>query len=254
MIHVANLSCYSHLGFKDCSPHPEVEQIEAHLFGEIGSGFEWCSYSDISEVLGSDNSKKDCFAWYKRAEIPQEYTFRFVETNPDDGFSASAYPYLTNRTITASSGECYKYVIDRNSGTKSKDLNGDLAAFSWKYSNGTVNGSIVIPTAISAFDGTTYIYNGTEIPQKEQASSCGPRCMWMWAYKAPQNFSSDTDHEMAAYQCPITVGPVRNATRDTHVVDDQLAKLAASAIALQGRSTLRGNKLIWTQYQLYPWG
>ena len=53
-----------------------------------------------------------------------------------------------------------------------------------KYSNGTVNGSIIIPTEYSGLDSTTYIYPGTQIPQNESEHGCGPRCMWMWAWKS----------------------------------------------------------------------
>ena len=199
----------------------------------------------FSEVL---TSVANPLTWCKQAENQQESTFRFTEINPVD--PVRIYPHLTNRTITASSGTCFKYDIDMNSGVPTKDLNGNLAAVDWKYSNGTMNGSITIPTAMSAYDSTTYVYNGTKIPQEDIESSCGPQCVWMWAFKANSTLAADQGQNMAVYQCPITVGPVKNATQESHMIDDGMAKLAASAIALQGRNAPG----TWTQYQLFPWG
>ena len=230
----------------------EIEQIQAHLYGELASGSQRSNYEDISEVLSSDENP---LVWYKQIENQQEYTFRFSEINPQDPLRV--YPRITNRIITVSSGQCYQYNITAGSNRPALDLNGDKAAVTWAYSNGTVNGSVTIPTEMSAFDSTTYIYNGTQIPQNETESSCGPRCMWMWAFKALGTFPIDQDQPMALFQCPITVSPVSNVTEDTQIVSDGMAKLAASAIGLQGRFTnppqLNGTK-IWTQYQMYPWG
>lgn len=222
-----------------------MEQTQAHLFGEIASGPPCRNYNDISEIL---NGNANPLFWCRQTPDKQEYTYRFTELNPTD--HARVYPRLTNRTITASSGICFEYAIDMNSGVPTNDLNGNLAAYNWKYSNGTVNGSITIPTAISAWDSTTYLYNGTQIPQEEVESTCGSRCMWMWAFRAFSSFQADQGQNMAVFQCPITVGPVNNVTRDSQMVGDGMAKLAASAIALQGRNVEKR----WTQYQLYPWG
>ena len=244
VVNATNLTCFA--GNGECPVRDSVEQIQAHLYGEIASGSPCHNYEDISEVLNSDANS---LVWCRKIENQQEYTFRFTEINPLD--PQRVYPHITNRTITVSSGQCYKYDVDMSSATKTYDLNGNFAAYSWKYSNGTVNGSITIPTAISADDSTTYLYNGIQVPQDETESSCGSRCMWMWAFKANSTFPADLGEQMAVFQCPITVGPVNNVTSDTQIIDDGMAKLAASAIALQGRSV---NRTIWTQYQLYTWG
>ncbi|KAL2041509.1 hypothetical protein N7G274_005891 [Stereocaulon virgatum] len=252
-VNATNLTCF--FGANGCPIQPEVEQIRAHTHGEIASGHLCHKYDNISEVLSSDVNPP---YWCKETENQQEYTFRFLEYNPHD--QRRVYPSITNRTITASSGQCYHYNIIAGSQQPALDLNGDRAAFTWAYSNGTVNGSVNIPTEMSAFDATTYIYNGTNIPRNEIESSCGPRCMWMWAFKALSNIPMDHGQRMALYQCPITVSPVSGngkKVHDKHKVSNDMAKLAASAIGLQGRYAnppQMDYKRVWRQYQLYPWG
>ena len=250
IVNATNLTCFSDNGA--CPDQPMVEQIQAHLFGQIGSGAQCRTYIDFSEVLTSDANP---LYWCRQPpHYPLENTLRFTEINDRDPIRI--YPYLTNRTITAASGTCFKYDIDEDSGTMTDNLLGNLAAMNWKYSNGTVNGSITIPTAFMNTDSTTYIYNGTKIPQDEVESSCGPRCMWMLAFKGLSTLPADQRQSMALYQCPITVGPVKNATIDSQMISDGMAKLAASAIALEGRyaQVEENGPQIWRQYQMYPWG
>lgn len=246
-VNASGLTCYA--DNNACPIQPEVQQIVAHTYGEMAQGNILCAYNDISEVI---TSIANCLFYYHLAPNNQQYAYRFSELNPQD--TARIYPRFTNRIITASSGECYNYTIDTTSGQKVDDLNGDLAAYNWSYSNGTVNGSITIPTLYSAFDSTTYIYRGTKIPQNETESSCGPRCMWMWAFKAFSSLTADHNQPMAVYQCPISISPVSNVTEDSQIVSDGMAKLAAASIALQGRYVNVANGQIWTQYQMYPWG
>lgn len=225
------------------------------MYGEIAAGRPCHNYNNISEVLSSDANPP---YWCKEIENQQEYTFRFLEFNPKD--QVRVYPSITNRTITASSGQCYQYNIIPRSDQPALDLNGNKAAVTWAYSNGTVNGSVTIPTEMSAFDATTYIYNGTQIPHNETESSCGPRCMWMWAFKAFSTKLHDQGQPMALYKCPITVSNVSDHGKtidDKHKVSDGMAKLAASAIGLQGRYAnppQLDHKTVWRQYQMYPWG
>ena len=232
---------------------PQVEQIQAHLYGEMGSGQIYRTYKDISEVVNSD---ANVLVYCRQTPYEQEYAFRFSVLNPQD--PDAVYPRFTNRIITASSGQCYQYNVTADSLQPALDLNGDDAAWNWKYSNGTVNGSITIPTQYSAWDSTTYIYPGTQIPQKETEYSCGSRCMWMWAWKAKSTLpADDLNQPMALIKCPITVSPVTNVTDDSQIVSDEMAKLAASAIGLQGRFAnppQDNHTTTWTQYQLYPWG
>jgi hypothetical protein len=84
--------------------------------------------------------------------------------------------------------------------------------------------------------------------------------MWMWAFKALSTNPFDQGQPMALYQCPITVSPVSDNGKeidDRHKVSDGMAKLAASAIGLQGRYAnppQLNNTRVWKQYQLYTWG
>ncbi|KAK4693886.1 hypothetical protein P7C71_g3588, partial [Lecanoromycetidae sp. Uapishka_2] len=248
MVNASDLTCYAVNG--ECPTQRDVEQITAHSYGEMAQSFPCRTYKDISEVINSDANP---LYWCNQNPDHQEFAYRFQEINPVD--PDRVYPRITNRIITAASGQCYQYDIDPNSGRKVNDLNGDLAAWNWSYSNGTVNGNVTIPTLYSADDSTTYIYRGIEIPQNETEYACGPRCMWMWAFKAHSTLPADSlNQPVAIYQCPITISPVTNVTNSTQEISDGMARVAASSIALQGRYVNVGNDTIWTQYQLYPWG
>ena len=254
LVNASDLGCYSD-NKSPCPseigiPEHEVEQIIAHSLGEMAQNSACRTYNDLSEVYESDANP---LYWCNQNPGRQEFAYRFTEVNPVD--TIRVYPRLTNRVITAASSRCYQYNIDTSSGVKVNDLNGDLAAYNWSYSNGTVNGSITIPTTYSAFDSTTYVYRGTNIPQLETQQACGSRCMWMWAYRARSTFPQDSGQEMAVFQCPITISEVSNTTNATQEISDGMAKLAAASIALQGRFVgLNQTTQVWTQYQLYPWG
>jgi hypothetical protein len=60
--------------------------------------------------------------------------------------------------------------------------------------------------------------------------------------------------QSAFYECPITISPVSNTTTDAQTISDSIARLAASAIGLQGRSALADGNEFWTQFQFYPYG
>ena len=53
IVNAYNLTCFSDNG--KCPTQPQVEQIQAHLYGEIASGYPCRNYRDISEVLNSDS-------------------------------------------------------------------------------------------------------------------------------------------------------------------------------------------------------
>ena len=249
IVSATNLTCFADNG--KC-PTQQVEQIQAHLYGKIVSGYPCRTYKDISEVLNSD---ANVLVYCKQTPHQQENAFRFSVLNPQD--PDRVYPRFTNRIITTFSDQCYQYDVIDGSNRPALDSNGDSAAVSWAYSNGTVNGSITIPTEYSADYSTTYIYPGTQIPQDEIEYSCGPRCMWMWAWRSESTLSADENQPKALIKCPITVSSVTNVTDDTQIVSDGMAKLAASAIGLQGRSAnppQDNGTTTWRQYQFYPWG
>ena len=250
IVNASDLTCFTVNG--KCPTQPQVEQIQAHLYGEIASGYQCRTYKYISEVLYSDSG---ALFYCNQHPHQQEYALRFSVINPQD--PDRVYPRFTDRIITASSGQCYQYNITDGSNQPALDPNGDNAAVSWAYSNGTVNGTITIPTEYSGQDSTTYIYPGTQIPQNETEYSCGPRCMWIWAWKSNSTLPFDKGEARALIKCPITVSPVTNVTEDSQIVSDGTAKLAASAIGLQGRSSnppQNNFTTTWRQYQFYPWG
>ena len=246
-VNASDLSCYynNHI----CPPEPEVPQIVAHTYGEIAQSDQCCQYKELSDVLSSN---KNCAYYCNRTPGQEEFAYRFTETNPKD--HPKIYPSFTNRVVTASYDQCYHYNVDQASAKKVDDANGDLAAYNWSYSNGTVSGNITIPTEYSALDSTTYIYPGLEVPQNETENACGPRCMWMWAWKATSSLPSDQDQPQMVFQCSITISSVSNTTLESQTISVGMAKLAAASIGLQGRYVNQANGRIWTQYQLYPYG
>lgn len=78
----------------------------AHLYGERAQDTECGSYKTIADVL---KSKHD-YAYYCSTNMGNpEFTYRFNEYNPGD--LQRIYPQFTNRTITASAGECLVYEV-----------------------------------------------------------------------------------------------------------------------------------------------
>ena len=245
-----NLTCYFYNGsinngrYCPTDPGPPdallnapqvMTQDLAHSFGEYAHGSTFSSpcvsYRDTSDVLASREKPP---YYCQRTPGRQEFTYRFLEFNVDDDLKA--YPWLTNRTITASAGKCLSY-------REISDWRGDDHTFT----NGTHNESVTIPSQSTGVDGTSYLYRGSAVPQMEVNESCGPRCLWMWAYR-----HWGMGEEPTLFQCPVTVDAVENATGDVHVIPDDIARLAAASIGLRGR--FEGSPPTWEQTQFYPFG
>ena len=214
----------------------------AHSYGELALRSSCGIYDDITDV---QLSKYD-YGYYCQRER-QEFAYRFNEYNPND--TQRVYPLFTNRTITASSGDCFIY-SQLGEPTLGRDTAGDLEASNYTYTNGTFNGTISIPKQSTGYSGTTYVYRGFNLPENATTYACGSRCIWMWVHKSLSPTENST-----FYQCPISISDVSNVTKGTQNVSDGMARIAAASIALQGRWAPDGfgNK-IWTQYQFYPWG
>ena len=209
------------------------EQGLAHAYGQLAQAFDCCDYTDISEVL---TSNRNCKYYCNNTPSKQEFAYRFNEYNPND--LARAYPFFTNRTITASSGQCINY-------SQPDPPKSDGSGFSlFEYQNDTIKGNITIPNALFTQNGTTYIYRGVLRPQEAITYACGPRCIKMWAHRAG-GYGEDAEF----FECPITVSEVHNATNDTQNISDGIARLAAASLGLQGRPGENGT---WTQYQFFP--
>ena len=223
----------------------ESKQSRAHIDGELARSSRCGPYNDISDVL---NSKIDYGYFCRRASGKQEFAYRFSEYNPTD--REKRFPHFTQRLITASAGPCFQY-HNVKAPTRTKDINGNLAAWLYEFTNGTFSSSITIPIGDEAVSGTTYVYRGVNVPQLATTYACGKRCIRMWAHRS-FGHGNDTDDRDAFFECQVTVSDVMNASSDDHQVPDHVARLAASAIGLQGRYSRAGKA--WTQYQFYPFG
>ena len=239
MVTTANLSNYFN---KDWPLSFENNQALAHNWGQNIKTFPCQSYEDIAEVY---KSRQNFFYFCRRTAGKQEFTYRFKEYNSDD--DEKAYPYFTNRLITASSGVCIEYNVLGNKPYYDPIQN--LGYFNYTFSNFTNTSSILIPMTSVGWSATVYIYRGPELPQLTKVNSCGNRCLWIWAHRTsvPGNSAS------TFFQCPITISEVSNATTPLHKIPDPVARVAAASIALQGRWAGEPTKKTWTQYQFNAW-
>lgn len=244
-VNSSNLTYFYHFAYDEKlyrREGPELTHSIVHAYGESAYGSltqakDCAPYSDVADVL---HSRKNPVYFCRRAPPgQQEFTHRFLEYNPRD--QQQTYPFLTNRSIAVSAGQCNVYSItsvERGSDTNSQWTNYTL--------NDTSVGDLSIPARIDNFDGTVYIYRDFDIPQNASRWSCGPRCIRMWAHKTVYQSEPTT-----VYQCPITVSPVRNASLYEHGIPDGVARLAASAIGLEGGKS--NSDQGWTQFQFYPY-
>ncbi|KAL8987551.1 MAG: hypothetical protein Q9177_003249 [Variospora cf. flavescens] len=239
---VSKLDCVYH-GSR-CS-RTVTEHARAHVYGESSLAEHPLDYDDIPSLLDAQN---DSQVWRNRWST--EYAHRFNEYNPND--TQQAYPYLTDRVITSSAGECIEYEQDE---VTKPDRVGDKDAVRYTYRNATSNGTLSIPTAVLGRDATTYIYRGLAPPADASDSRlvvCGERCMYVWVYR------NDGDNGGPKfYQCPITVSNVTNSVLPEHHVPDGVARVAAVSIALQGQFQGPADEKRFTQFQFYargaPW-
>jgi hypothetical protein len=240
-VNATNFQCYITNSTQVNCPGDVPSQATAHFYGELSQRSGHCAqYTDITELQGPTSDP----AYYcpPVPEDKQEYAYRFKEYDPKD--LQGICPSFSNRTITVSSGTCFEY--EEIGRTNDRDLFGDVAAWKYTYGNKTFNSNITIPKASEGRSGTTYVYRGTKHPRDTETYACGARCILMFAHK-----SQGPDQPSTFYECPITVSPVKNATRDEHHFPDRVARVAAASIALQGRWAGTSEKKIWTQYQFY---
>ena len=88
---------------------------------------------------------------------------------------------------------------------------------------------------------------GNTIYFTDFSDDCGSRCAQISVYR-PIRDGSDDRGESSYFECTTTVSKVANVTQDFEQVSDNVAKLAAASVALDGLK--RGGNNI--QYQLYP--
>ena len=223
-VNITDLRCYYTEFFQRKCPLQVTVQTVAHAYGEMILASRLNStYSNISEVM---HSKQDYQYYHRKARNQQQAAYRFKEYNPDD--REKSFPYLTDRVVTAEARNCITYnEIDSD----------DEDPQTFNYTNpvdAEDKGTIKISRSFLGPKGTTYIYQGVHNPINADKQSCGPRCVWMWAYKNP---SADLSEPSAFYKCPVNISQVSNAdpNKPIHLIPDSVAKMAAPSIALQGR-------------------
>ncbi|KAI4216246.1 MAG: hypothetical protein LQ351_001256 [Letrouitia transgressa] len=239
-VKVPNLTCYFQNKVCPNDFRDEITQGQAHSNGNVGSNVGCGAYDSISDIL---QSRQNPYIFCRR--VPGQFAYRFSEYNPTD--NQSTFPHFTDRIITTSAGTCFEY--DQTGSAPGTDANGFAGATNYTFSNGTYNGSISIPLASGGLKATTYIYRGIKPPAQATIQSCGPRCIWVWAYRSP-----GTEESPRFYQCPISISTVSNVTDVQQEVPDGVARTAAAAIALQGRWSNGTGNMSWVQMQFYPFG
>lgn len=249
-VNPTDLSCYYHhlydLRKYVCDSSPENVQGIVHAYGEytfgsLSYGQDCEYYNNVKDILHSQHKP---MYFCRRNPGQQEFAYRFLEYNPHD--DQRIYPFLTSCVITASAGPCYNYSL--SSVEKGSVTGGKWSNYTSFDSDHTFNGSILLSAQVDSFDGTVYTYRGFQTPQNETVWACGQRCIWMWAHKTVLGSEQST-----FYQCPVTVNPVQSnqeTLQEAHKVTDDIARLAASSIALQGGNSDSDHG--WSQSQFYP--
>ena len=241
-VNATNLACYlPHGGANPACPVGKRRFERANFYGQMGLGFECKPYTDISEVQNSGNPNH---YYCRRTPGNQEFAFRFYEYNPYD--HQRTYPFLTNRTIRVSAGECREYPhVTQSPGL---DLDGDPSATNYTFTNGTYTDSISIPKANDGPLGITYIYRGIQPPEQAVGPlvDCGLRCIWMWVHKTAGPHANST-----FFECPVTVGQVINTVSEHQEIKDDMARTAAASIALRSGWSGNRNSQVYTSFNFY---
>lgn len=243
-VSVPKLDCY--YNYKDgCPIFEKVSQALAHSFGEAITSQPSCEYTNTASIL---DYTLECY--YFRRHDRQEYAFRYSEYNPND--TARTYPYLTDRIITASPGGCLEHSITKTSRIDDPDGRGAVTKF--EFSNSPYSSHITVNNAHLTHDATTYVYQGFKIPQHATIFDCGDRCMVIYALRQGGGVRKEHDR---LFECTITISSVTSVSDPVlleHHVPDDVARLAAASIALQGRyqNPFGDETKRWWQSQLYP--
>ena len=171
---VSNLSCYFYGDASNCPIIPDAKQGIAHAYGQVWLPNNSRSYSEISDILNSNEN------WlYYAARERREFAYRFSEFNVDD--VAKVYPRFTDQIITATATERYEY----NPNRPERIANETVVAWNYTYANDSFTDQILIPMISEQSNTATYIYRGAQVPENETEWNCGDRCIWIWAHRGP---------------------------------------------------------------------
>ncbi len=247
-ISAPRLDCF--YGNNRCDLTLVAPQTTAHSYGELIRGQTCCNYNTTADIFSASQSCP-----YFCSADRQEFAYRFNEYNPLD--TTSSYPYLTNRLIKSNVEACYEYDVDWPKSYLIDSQDGEKDTQVFAFHNSTYSAQIPIPNSAGAFNSTTYVYNGTNIPQIATLVACGPRCLTIYVLRLGIHPASPPNALLPAsiFGCDISVTNVTNTTTPWQEYPDDMARLAIASIALTGRSTdPAGLGISWQQYQLYPWG
>ena len=242
-VEAAKVDCFYDRGI---CPGQGAQMTTANTFGRALQGQENCTYQDDTDIM---NGHQSCVYFNGNNTKQGEFAYRFKEYNPSD--SVKAYPYLSNRTIRASAGQCYQYSVDMANSPFISNQDGTNNVRLYKFGNSSYTAYLSIPRDQFATKCTTYVYNGTLSPQNATKITCGPRCITMYALRLGGDLNGPST---AIFECPISISNVNNATADYQEVPDHVARTAASSIALSGRLVHTQSRHSWAQYQLYTLG
>ena len=239
------LDCF--YGNNKCDATLVAPQTTAHSYGQLIRGENCCEYNATANILSANQSCS-----YFCSADRQEFAYRFNEYNPAD--TLSTYPYLTNRLIKSNVEACYQYDVDWNKSYLIDSQDGKQDTQLFAFYNSTYSAQIPIPNSAGAFNSTTYVYNGTSIPQLATLVGCGPRCLRIYVLRL--GIPPPNDRLPASiFSCDVSVSNVTNTTATWQEYPNDMARLAIASIALTGRSfDSAGPGISWQQYQLYPWG
>lgn len=250
IVSASDLRCYTDTGGaseNSCPAEPSTVHSRAHLYGGKIQRTPCGFYNTIDDVV---KSKHDHTYYCSRNATNPEFAYRYKEYNPGD--VEATYPLFTNRTITASAGECLVYPMMNRTGVP--DVEGKGPGSTFTYGNDTFTGEIQIPQSGLGWAATTYMYKGIRAPE-HTVHRCGPRCMWLWAFKNGRARKKWNGKDPPTfYKCPITISQVSNAWNDSQMLPDEMARIAAVSIALQGRWSGKPKNRNFNQYQFYPYG
>ena len=246
MVTVSNLTCL--MSFGRCADGTTTQGL-AGTYAETILGSDCASYEELSTT---QNPSRDypyyCRTGRRKGDPTQEFAYRFKEYNPND--TQLSYPRFTDRIIKTSSGPCDEYpeVGKRKEGS----FYGYKASII-SYSNGSTTANISIPTTYLGWDSTTYLYQGFHTPQHAEWYKCGPRCLYMWAFKGHADDKNGT-----FYRCPIIISEVSNAgVNSQHQIPNDTALIAAASIGLEGHHNNGADNdgdLDFRQFRYYPNG
>ena len=247
IVNASDVGCFNVAKVDKCPLSGDsTSHSRAHLYGETIPDEPYGYYRNISDVL---KSKHD-YTYFSSKTNTAEFTYRFREFNPGD--SGESYPLFTNRTVTASTGDCFIYRIRKE--TKLRDVEGKGPGKKYIYENDTFTAEIEVPSSSVGKGSTTYMYKGFEAPEIT-GHNCGDRCLWLWAYQntAVHQHVNEVDPPKF-YRCPVTVSEVRNVRNELQQLPEGVARIAAVSIALQGRWSGNAGHRNFNQYQFYPFG